>query len=105
MVYRELVGNESLQQLLTYPLTGNYYFYVEILLLPLFVIFTLILFFEEYLRTNRANFISCMALSSIGTSIVAYGGSLTGMITNDILIITIVLTIILNIIWLLTSDN
>jgi uncharacterized membrane protein YjjP (DUF1212 family) len=106
MTYTELSGvnSSTIEGILTYPLTGDYYFYAKILF-GLFTIFTLTLYFEEKARLGRSNFFSCMAISSIGIIVIAFAGSLIGIITNDILIISLVLTGILVVVWMLTSEN
>lgn len=106
MTYTDLSGinGSTIEGILTFPLTGDYYFYGKILL-ALFTIFTLILYFEEKARVGRSNFFSCMAISSIGVIVIAFAGSLVGMITGDILIINLVLTCILVVIWMLTTEN
>jgi len=105
MTYTELdpVVNAGIDGFLKYPLTGDYYFYGKILL-GLWVIITLTLYFEEKSRIGRSNFLSCLAVGGIGIIILAVIGSLFGIITNDILILTFVICGIFLVLWLLTSD-
>ena len=93
----------DIESFLVYPLIQDYYFYSKILL-GLFVIFTLSLYFEEKYRKGDANFFSCAAVGSISVIVLAFMGSLFGMITADILTLTIVLGAVIIGIWFLTTE-
>lgn len=91
MVYPELnVSASGITDILTYPLTGDYYFYGKILV-GLYFILVSVLFIEENERTGRSSFLSAMAIASFAVIIIAFAGSLAGIITSEIFILTVVL--------------
>ena len=103
MAFTELWQNMSITDFLTYPLTGDYYFYAKIMF-GLWIILTSILFFEERDRLRQANLLSNMAVSSLAIIILSFIGSLFGIITNDILVSIVVLGCINIFVWFIRSD-
>jgi hypothetical protein len=88
---------------LKFPLTGDYYFYLKIMV-GIFLLLTLGIFFEEKKRVGYSNFLSCMAIGAI--SIIALGllGNLAGFITLDIFVYILIFGIGVIVTWFFTSD-
>lgn len=94
----ENVSTNSTQDLLKFPLSGNSWFYA-LILVGIWLILALNLFFREKERLGVSNFLSSMAVSSFAIVLVAFLGSLVGIITTKVLGIFIALAIIIIGIW------
>lgn len=89
--------------LVSYPLTGDYYFWASILF-AIFTILTLAPYFKEKFDVGKSNFFSHLAVSSIVTIVLSFLGTLFGMITNDIMITVLVLGSIFISLWYFQRD-
>lgn len=94
----ETVGT-SISEILSYPTTGDYYFYAKILA-GIWVILTFILYRKEEDRLGRGDIVSSMGVSAIATIFLSVIGSLFGIIQNDVNIQIIVGGLVFIILWL-----
>lgn len=99
----EQLNNTDIQGILSYPLTGDFYFWGEILL-AIFLIITLSLFHEEKRRLGSSNLLSSASIGSIAVIVLAIFGSLFGIVTKTILATTIILGTLIIFIWFLKQD-
>lgn len=90
------------EDILTYPLTGDFYFWAKILF-GIWVVLGLSTFFEERLRLGKGNFLSSFAVSSIAVIVLALIGSLFEIVTGEVFVATLVLGILFIFIWFIKS--
>jgi hypothetical protein len=96
--------NNTITDIITYPLTADYYFYAKILA-GIYFIIGAVLFIEENERTGRSNYLSAMAISSFICIILAFAGSVAGIITAKIFVIVLVLGGLQLGIWFMTKQQ
>ncbi len=94
------LSDGGIETIMTFPLSGDPYFWGKILF-GLWLIIGFSFFFEEKKRLGKGNILSAFAVSSIGIIVLAYIGSLFNIITGDVFVSTIVLGIIFIAIWFL----
>lgn len=106
----ESVTLSTIGDFLTFPLSCDYYFYAKIYG-ALFIIFVLILYYNERNRQVKVDIISIIGVVSIGIIFLAVIGSLiqnsTGtisMISQDILVYILVFGSIFITIWFFKGD-
>ncbi|KKN21505.1 hypothetical protein LCGC14_0924700 [marine sediment metagenome] len=105
-----ITGIESIADLLVWPTTCSYYFWLEIILALTFLVGWRLYKAEEK-RTGNGDFLSSIAVSSLAFTILAFFGTLiqnTGgipLIQTDILLYMIAITIPLLIIWIFKSGK
>lgn len=106
----ESVTISTLGDLLTFPLTCDYYFWAKIYG-ALFIIFTFILYYAERQRVVKADIISILGVVSIAMIFLATIGSLIentsgtiAMISQDIFIYILIIGIIFISIWFFKQD-
>jgi uncharacterized membrane protein len=97
----ETITDMTLTGILKYPLTCDYYFYLKIIA-GLFIIISATLFFEERKRVGRGDILSAMGISSIAIIFIALLGSIIGILTAELFIITLVVCIVFIVIWILS---
>lgn len=96
----EILGsNVNITGVMTFPLICDYYFYLKIMV-ALFVIITFTLYFKDREKLVRADFISCMGVSSLAVIFISIIGTLIGIIQTDIFIYILVVGMILIVMWL-----
>ena len=100
----EDVNITGVESILSFPLTGDYYFWGKFLL-ALWVILGAGFFFEERLRLGKANILSSLAFASLAVMVLGVIGSSISIITSDILITILVLGSIFIFIWYVKSEN
>ncbi len=100
MPFQTLEGTNatSIEEILSFPLTGDFWFWGAILL-AIFAIITLSTFFEERDRLGKGNFLSSLAVASVITIILSFIGTLFKIVTKEIFLIIIVFGIIFIVIW------
>ena len=98
----EDLNNTNIETILTFPLTGDFWFWGKILF-ALFWIIGLTLYFEEKQRLGRANFLSAFAVSSLAVIVLSFIGSLIGIVTSEILTLVFVIGGILIFVWFVRS--
>ncbi len=105
MAFQTLEGANatSIEGILSFPLTGDFWFWGEILL-AIFVIITLFTFFEERARLGRGNLLSSFAIASLITIILSFIGTLFNIVTKEIFLIIIVFGIIFIVIWFVRGE-
>ncbi len=94
----EDINVTDISQILSYPLTGDYYFWAKILF-AIFVIISLGSFFEERKRLGKGNMLSSFAVGSIVTIVLSFIGSLFNVVTGDVFTVVLVLGAFLIFIW------
>ena len=108
MAYNIITGIESIADLLVWPITCNYYFWLEIILTLTFLVGWRLYQAEEK-RVGNGDFLSSIAVSSLAFTILAFFGTLIQstdgipMIQTDILLYLIAITIPLLIVWIFKS--
>ena len=90
--------------ILSYPLTGDPYFWTKIFL-ALWVILTSILFFEEQNRVGKGNFLSSIAFSGVAVLVLVAIGTLLRIVNNEILIGFLVAVGAFVFVWYIKSDK
>ncbi len=88
----------GIEDVLSFPLTGDFWFWGKILL-AIFTIITFFTFFEERERLGRGNLLSSLAVASLITIVLSFVGSLFKIVTQEIFLIILVLGIVLIFIW------
>ncbi len=99
----EDLNKTNIEDILSYPLTGDFWFWGEILL-AIFIIITLFTFFEERERLGKGNLLSSLAIASVVTIVLSFIGSLFKIVTKEIFLITLVLGIVLIFIWFIKGE-
>ncbi len=94
----ESLNDTSVAGIMSFPLSGDYYFYAKILF-GIWLIIALGFFFEEKKRLGRGNMLSSLAVSSLAVIVLAVIGSLFDIITQEVFVSTIVLGLIFIFIW------
>lgn len=94
----ESLNDTSVAGIMSFPLTGDYYFYAKILF-GIWLIIGLGFFFEEKKRLGKGNMLSSLAVSSLAIIVLAVIGSLFDIITQEVFVSTIVLGLIFIFIW------
>ena len=94
----ESLNDTSVAGIMSFPLSGDYYFYAKILF-GIWLIIGLGFFFEEKKRLGKGNMLSSLAVSSLATIVLAVIGSLFDIVTQEVLVSTIVLGSIFIFIW------
>lgn len=94
----ESLKDTSVAGIMSFPLTGDYYFYAKILF-GIWLILGLGFFFEEKKRLGKGNMLSSLAVASFATIVLAVIGSLFDIVTKEIFVSTIVLGVIFIFIW------
>lgn len=90
--------NIDIAGILSFPLTGDFYFYAKILFAIWFILGSGF-FFEEKKRLGKGNILSSIAVASLAVMVLAGIGSLFDIITQEILVSTLVLGAIFIFIW------
>ena len=104
MVCSGFVGIESWGDILVWPTSCNYYFYL-IVLAVVFITLSLILYNREKEERTRSDMVSSMGVSAIATLILGLIGTLIKntagipMIQNDIFLYVYSISIIFILIW------
>ena len=99
----EEVNVTGIESILSYPLTGDFYFYGWIFF-AMWIIFVTGFFFEEKKRLGKGNMLSSLAFSSVPIIVLAAIGSSFDIVTNEILIPIIVLGSIFIFVWYVQGD-
>ncbi len=99
----EDLNTTGIEDILSYPLTGDFWFWGKILL-AIFTIITLFTFFEERERLGKGNLLSSFAIASLVTIILSFLGSLFKIITTEIFLIALVSGIVLIFIWFIKGE-
>ena len=99
----EIVANEGLTGILSFPNTCDYYFFAKIMA-AFFIVVTLTVYFYEKEKIGKSDILSCMGVSSIATIVVALFGTLLGLVETDIFTAIFVMGMLLVAIWVLKND-
>lgn len=94
----ESLNDTSIAGVMSFPLTGDYYFYAKILF-GIWLIIALGFFFEEKKRLGKGNMLSSLAVASLATIVLAVIGSLFDIVTQEVLVSTMVLGLIFIFVW------
>ena len=94
----EEVNSTSVEGILTYPLTGDFYFWAKIFF-GLWIVLGFSTFFEERKRLGTANIFSSFAVSSIAVIIMAFIGSLFDIVTGEVFVSILVLGCLFIFVW------
>ena len=100
----EDINITGVESILSYPNTGDYYFWGKILL-GLWIILGLGFFFEEKKRLGNGNILSAFAFSSIAVMVLGLIGSSFDIITREVLISIMVLGSAFIFIWFVKREN
>lgn len=99
----ENLTNETAgMSILKYPLSGDPYFYFNILC-GLWLILTLTLFFRDKEKLGISNFISALAVVSFAITVLGYFMSLMEFITSGMMGVILALSIVFIAIWFISS--
>ena len=104
MVCSAFTGITSIGDLLVWPTSCNYYFYL-IVLIVILITLALILYGREKEELIRADLVSCLGVSSIGTIVLALIGTLIKnadgipMVQQNILLYVFAIGIIFIVLW------
>lgn len=90
------------EDILTYPLTGDFYFWAKILF-AIWIVLGLTTFFEERLRLGKGNFLSSFAVSSLAVIVLAFIGSLFDIVTGEVFVSILVIGCLLIFVWYVKS--
>ncbi len=96
----EIITDNTIIGLLTFPLTCDYYFYAKIMA-AFFVVVSLGFYYADKDRFIKADMISSMGVGAIATIFVSLMGTTLEIIQPDIFITIFVLCMIFIVIWLL----
>lgn len=105
MVYTRLeeLSNTGIDGILQYPATGDYYFWLK-LLVGIWVIIGLTLYFNQRRRTGQSSFLSAFAVSSMAMISLALAGTLVGILTTEMFLIALGIGMVIIAIWYLRED-
>ena len=95
----EALNESGVDGILSFPLTGDFYFWAKILFGIWFIIASGF-YFEERKRLGKGNMLASAAVASFAVIVLAVMGSLVGgMIGSEVLLSTIVLGLIFIFVW------
>ncbi len=99
----EDINVTGVEEILSFPLTGDPFFWTYIFI-ALWVIIASVLFFEEEGRVGKGNFLSATAFSGVAVLILVSIGTLLTIVNNEVLIGFIVAVGLVVFVWYVKQD-
>lgn len=100
----ESLTDTSIEAILTYPTSCDFFFYLKILG-GFFFILTMSLFTLDRQRETRANFLSSAAVGALATVFLALIGTVVGFVSGQVFTLIFVVTIVIVGLWWLSSRD